>query len=129
MARNCLTRRFSCGLFHARIRPTNWHRVLYLRPATDSSSVRSRAVTVVSHLLCGFGLLPVLVFVVGEALVGPYQGPVGLASFMGALYADLGNFQLGAWLLVATPSIIVGVWHGTLKLQRHLLDTDSAGTS
>ena len=97
-------------------------------PPTNEISLRSRVVTVVSHLLCGFGLLPVLVFVVGEAVVGPYQGTAGLASFMGSIYGGLAKFQLGAWLLVATPSIIVGVWHGTLKLQRHLLDTGSAET-
>jgi hypothetical protein len=91
--------------------------------------MRSRVVTVVSHLLCGFGLLPVLVFTVGEAVVGPYQGTSGLASFMSSLYVGLANFEFGAWLLVTTPSIIVGVWQGTLKLQRHLLSTESAESS
>lgn len=85
--------------------------------------------TVVSHLLCGFGLLPVLVFTAGEAVVGPYQGTAGLASFMGSIYGGLARFELGAWLLVATPSIIVGIWNGTLKLQRILLSTDSASAS
>jgi hypothetical protein len=86
-------------------------------------------VTVLSHLLCGFGLLPVLVFAVGEAVVGPYEGTAGLASFMGSVYGDLAKFELGAWLLVATPSLIVGIWYGTLKLQRYLLNVDSASPS
>jgi hypothetical protein len=72
--------------------------------------------------------MPVLVFVVGEAVVGPYQGTAGLASFMGSIYGELAKFQLGAWLLVTTPSIIVAVWYGTLKLQRHLLNADSVET-
>ncbi len=97
-------------------------------PPTTEISLRSRVVTVVSHLLCGFGLMPVLVFVVGEAVVGPYQGTAGLASFMGSIYGELAKFQLGAWLLVTTPSIIVAVWYGTLKLQRHLLNADSVET-
>jgi len=86
-------------------------------------------VTVLSHLLCGFGLLPVLVFTVGEAVVGPYQGTAGLAGFMGSIYSDLAKFQLGAWLLVATPSMIVGAWYGSLKLQRYLLKAEPANAS
>jgi len=99
-----------------------------LPPATEISW-RSRIVTVVSHLLCGFGLLPVLVFVSGEALVGPYQGTAGLASFLGSIYGGLAEFQPGAWILVTTPSIIVGLWYVTMKLQRLWLNMDSADTS
>ncbi len=88
-------------------------------------SLRSRVVAVVSHLLCGLGLFPVLVFTVGEAVVGPYQGTAGLASFLGSIYGDLAGFQFGAWLLVSTPSLIVGIWYGVLKLQRLLLNADS----
>ena len=84
--------------------------------------MRSRVVTVISHLLCGFGLLPVLVYVVGEAVVGPYEGMTGLGSFLGSIYVDLLAFEPGAWILVTTPSLVVGIWTGSLRLQRYLLD-------
>jgi hypothetical protein len=91
-----------------------------LTPSAENS-LRKRIVTVVSHLLCGLGLLPVLVYVVGEAVVGPYEGIAGLASFLGSIYGDLLRFKPGAWILVTTPSLIVGVWYGSTELQRHLL--------
>jgi len=87
-------------------------------------TLRARIVAVTSHLLCGFGLLPVLVFVVGEAVVGPYAGTSGLASFLGTIYGDLLTFEPGAWILVATPSLIVGAWYGAMSLQRFLLKDD-----
>lgn len=94
---------------------------------TDTEkSLRSRVVTVISHLLCGLGLLPVLVYVVGEAVVGPYQGRAGLASFLGSIYADLVRFELGAWILVTTPSLIVATWYGAMTLRRRWLDDDAA---
>lgn len=89
--------------------------------ASAENSLRKRIVTVVSHLLCGLGLLPVLVYVVGEAVVGPYQGTAGLGSFLGSIYGDLLKFKPGAWILVTTPSLIVGIWYGSIQLQRRLL--------
>lgn len=89
--------------------------------AAAEKSVRSRIATVASHLLCGLGLLPVLVYVFGEAVVGPYEGTRGLASFLGSIYGDLLRFEPGAWILVTTPSLIVGIWHGAIRLQRLLL--------
>lgn len=96
---------------------------------TAENSLRSRIVAVVSHLLCGLALLPVLVYAVGQAVVGPYQGTSGLASFLGSIYRDLASFELGAWIFVAAPSMIVGVWYGALKVQRHLLHNESTDSS
>lgn len=94
---------------------------------TSENSLRSRIVAVAAHLLCGLGLLPVLVYVVGEAVVGPYEGTAGLASFLGSIYGGLANFDLGAWILVATPSLIAATWYAGMRLQRHLLSGDPTG--
>jgi hypothetical protein len=53
----------------------------------------------------GFGLLvlPALVFMVGQELLGEYRPGAGTGEFYADLYRYLGNMEPFAWLLVLGP--------------------------
>jgi hypothetical protein len=54
-------------------------------------------------LVGGFGLLvlPFLVYVIGAATLGPYDG--GLRSFLATLYGQFVRLSPGAWALLLGP--------------------------
>ena len=76
----------------------------------DYLRMRSRALLLAMALLAGILLVPVAAYVWGGRLAGPYAGPRGLASYLGALYADAAQGRLLAWLVLAGPLLAVGVW-------------------
>ena len=51
--------------------------------------------------LIGLSMLavPALIYVVGRALVGPYEGPLGLLGLIGHIYSDASLGHLSAWFL------------------------------
>jgi hypothetical protein len=53
----------------------------------------------------GFGLLvlPALIFLVGEQLLGEYRPGAGMGAFYADLYAQLAAMSPWAWLLVLGP--------------------------
>jgi len=71
----------------------------------------------------GFGLLvlPALVFVVGQLLLGPYRPDGGLGTFYGDLYGHLAAGTPWPWLLVMGPWL-------TIQLLRLLWLPISRGT-
>lgn len=55
-------------------------------------------------------VLPVVAYVAGGQIVGPYPGPRGLASYLGGIYGDaLGGHPL-ALALVLTPALVMLIW-------------------
>ena len=64
--------------------------------------------------------VPVVVFLVGRLLAGPYEGKFGLLGLMGNIYRDaiLGN--AGAWLILLSPLILIAIWWGSFRLSRYL---------
>ena len=63
-----------------------------------------RVVSTLILVLSGFLMLPVLAFIVGQAVVGPYEGDGGFAGYLGTIVADIGRGKLGALALVTTPA-------------------------
>lgn len=61
-------------------------------------------------LLAGALLLPAAAYVAGGALIGPYEGKRGLASYLGTLYRDAGQGRLPALLVLLGPAAAVLVW-------------------
>lgn len=54
-------------------------------------------------LAFGFLVLPALVYVVGQALLGEYRPGGGMGLFYADLYAALAKPELWAWLLLTGP--------------------------
>lgn len=71
----------------------------------------------------GFGLfvLPALVFLVGQQLLGPYRPDAGMSTFYGDLYGHLAAGSPWPWLLVMGPWL-------TIQLLRLLWLPISRGT-
>jgi hypothetical protein len=67
------------------------------RPATAGRELRF----LLLGLLAGGVVLPFLVYAVGAATLGPYDG--GLGAFLRTLADALGHFAPAAWALVLGP--------------------------
>jgi hypothetical protein len=61
-------------------------------------------------LLGGTLLLPVACYLAGARLIAPYEGPHGLSSYFGAIYADAARAQPLALALILGPALIVVIW-------------------
>ncbi len=62
--------------------------------------------------------VPALVYVVGRALVGPYEGPLGLLGLIGHIYSDASLGHLSAWFLLLSPALILMVWYWVARVLR-----------
>jgi len=60
-------------------------------------------------LLIGFGLgiLPALVYLVGQEMLGPYEGANGLATLYGGIVESLVGGQIATWILVLSPYLFI----------------------
>ena len=70
-------------------------------------------------LLIGLVPVPIAVYFVGQAVVGPYEGAAGLFGIMGQIVADLTGFRLGAWILVLSPYLIIQLLRVAIHAQRN----------
>lgn len=61
-------------------------------------------------VLVGTVPLPLLAYVIGGRLVGPYLGTRGLGSFLEAIYTDAASGGLLALCLLLGPAACVGIW-------------------
>lgn len=59
-----------------------------------------------SALIAGFLVLPALIYLAGNALLGPYEGASLGASFR-SLYQGLGDGSIAAWIVVLGPYALV----------------------
>jgi len=55
----------------------------------------------------GLGVLPGLVYLVGQEILGDYEGADGLATLYGAIVSALLRGQLFAWILVLSPYLVI----------------------
>jgi hypothetical protein len=61
-------------------------------------------------LVTGLVVLPVVAYVVAGRIIGPYAGARGLASYLGAIYADAGRGKPLALVMLLAPALCAGVW-------------------
>jgi len=64
--------------------------------------------------------VPIVVFLGGRLLAGPYEGKFGLLGLMGNIYGDALLGQGGAWLVLLAPLLLLGLWWGSFALCRNL---------
>jgi hypothetical protein len=70
-------------------------------------------------LFCfGIALLPVAIFWVGQFVVGPYSNDFGLVGLVDSVWSGLGRGDIGAWLLVLSPYLVVQLARLALALWR-----------
>ena len=56
-------------------------------------------------------VIPVLAYLLGGWLVGPYEGKFGMLGFFFSIYSDALQAKLAPWImLLATPAIVL-IWH------------------
>jgi len=60
-------------------------------------------------LLCVI-IVPVLVFLGGWLLAGPYEGDGGIFGLMATIYADALLADLSALLLLLSPLLLLAIW-------------------
>ena len=76
-------------------------------------------------LLGGLLVLPLLVYLFGRLVVGPYEGE-GVGGFLLGFYADLFTGGMAAWMLALAPALLVLVWVLAIRLRRMLVAADPA---
>lgn len=62
--------------------------------------------------------VPVLVYLFGSIVVGPYEGEGGLIGMMGSIYVDAITLQPSALVLLVSPLLLILVWKLSLRLRR-----------
>ncbi len=80
---------------------------------------RWRLTLFLALLAVGGVLLPIAGYVLGGRLVGPYAGPRGLASYLGAIYADVARGRPLALLLLLAPVLCFGIWELRAMFMSH----------
>ena len=55
-------------------------------------------------------LLPTAAYMVGAAVVGPYEGELGYFGYLGSILSDAWQGSGAAWLLLLAPMTVVGLW-------------------
>lgn len=70
--------------------------------------------------LCLIGV-PVVIYIFGSLIVGPYQGDGGLLGMMAAMYVDALTGHPAALILLFAPAILVGIWIGVFFARNRLL--------
>jgi hypothetical protein len=68
----------------------------------------------------GWVLLPVLAYLAGRQIIGPYEGTRGFASFIGNIYGAAGSGDALALVLVFAPTLLLAIWMLQQRLSRWL---------
>jgi hypothetical protein len=68
-------------------------------------------------LLCVI-LVPILVFLGGWVVAGPYEGNGGIFGLMGTIYKDALLADLAAWVLLLSPLLLFAIWRCCFWLRR-----------
>ncbi len=63
-------------------------------------------------------IVPILIYIIGRALTGPYEGTLGLLGLIGDIYGDALTGSPSAWFLLLSPVLAVLVWFGVALLRR-----------
>jgi len=78
--------------------------------SSSSRSPLTRMRTLSLLLLLSCLLLPILAYVGGRVVVGPYEGPIGLLGYLGSVLGDAARGLWLAWVLILAPAVTVGLW-------------------
>jgi len=85
-----------------------------------SKAQLTRELTIAGVLLIiGLVAVPIAVYFVGQTVVGPYEGDGGLLGLLGQVWTEFFDFQLGAWILVLSPFVIVQLLRAVVYRQRN----------
>jgi hypothetical protein len=68
-------------------------------------------------LLCVIAM-PLLIYMVGTILVGPYEGEFGLLGLIGSLYGDALTGTPSAWLVLLSPCLLILIWMLSMRIGR-----------
>jgi hypothetical protein len=63
-----------------------------------------------ASLPIGWLLLPVLAYITGQRIVGPYEGTRGLLSFLSSIYGAAIEGDALALILVLAPTLLLAIW-------------------
>lgn len=69
------------------------------------------------YTVFSLALVPVVVFLGGWWLAGPYEGEGGVFSMMGQIYRDALTGHAGALLMLLAPLLLVAIWQGAFWLR------------
>ena len=61
-------------------------------------------------------LVPVVVFIGGSVLVGPYEGEFGIVGMIGTIYGDAARLKGSAWLVLLAPWLLALTWAACFRL-------------
>ena len=77
-------------------------------------------------LLFSVILVPIVVFLGGLLLAGPYEGNGGVFGLMGVIYRDALTGHASALLLLSSPLLLVGGWLAAFWLRRNIIRRQTA---
>ena len=75
-------------------------------------------IRIVALLVIGAVIVPIVAYLVGGTIVGPYEGNGGLTDYLGTIYLSAGRGERAALTLILTPLLIVAIWLTALWLFR-----------
>jgi len=67
-------------------------------------------------LILGFVVLPLLIFMVGTVILGPYAGGQSIGAFFAGFYINLGHGALRTWFIALSPYL--AIWLVRLSFRR-----------
>lgn len=85
---------------------------------TRPGKARRLLLALMALLLAGGLLFPVIAYVAGKRIVGPYDGGRGLGAYLGNIYGGAAAGEWQALLLLTAPLLIAGLWYGLFRLNR-----------
>jgi len=85
----------------------------------------------IAAVMLVFGLVPVpmLVYWVGNQIVGEYGAEGGVWALVQNVWSDLAAGNVVAWILVVSPWLILQVWRLSRRLWRRQSDVTGVTTS
>ncbi len=84
---------------------------------------------VLALLVTGAVFIPIVAYLIGGYIVGPYEGENGLAGYLEVIYLSAGHGERAALTLILTPLLIVIAWLIGLRLFRRGQIGDTPGES
>ncbi|MGB5510833.1 MAG: hypothetical protein WBM87_03900 [Woeseiaceae bacterium] len=79
---------------------------MHITESVRSLSIRKEALLLLILFVGGIVLMPAVIYLIGQMIFGSYGGD-GFGGFFGAIGAKLLSADGVAWLLVASPYLIV----------------------
>ena len=72
-----------------------------------AATLRRELILAAALIGAGFLPLPLLVYWVGQKVVGEYESEAGIVGLVEQIWADFFTLKPGAWLLVLSPYLTV----------------------